>query len=64
MIVGFTVAACSGVFAALASVFSKAALENGGILVHSALCPWIHDGYCDTVSCHVYTLKICVLHCF
>ncbi|XP_065915538.1 transmembrane protein 42-like [Dysidea avara] len=49
MIVGFSVAACSGVFAALASVFSKAALEDGGKLVRPALCPWIQDEYCDTV---------------
>jgi len=53
MIVGFSLAASSGVLAALASVFSKAALEDGGILVRSAFCPWIQDDYCDTVSYHV-----------
>ena len=64
MIVGFSVAACSGVFAALASVFSKAALEDGGKLVRPALCPWIQDEYCDTVSCHVYTCKeMCTSRC-
>jgi len=51
MIVGFSIAACSGVFAALASVLSKAALEDSGILVRIALCPWMLDEYCNTVSC-------------
>lgn len=50
MIVGFSVAACSGVFAALASVFSKVALEDGGILIRTVICPWIKDEYCDMVS--------------
>ena len=50
MIVGFTVAASSGVFAALASVLSKVALEDGGILIRAAVCPWISDEYCDRAS--------------
>ena len=50
MIVGFSVAACSGVFAALASVLSKVALEDGGILIRAAVCPWIPDEYCDAAS--------------
>ena len=56
MIVGFSIAACSGVFAALASVFSKVALENGGILIRATICPWMQDEYCDTV------LKLKVIH--
>ena len=47
---GFSVAACSGVFAALASVFSKVALEDGGILIRASVCPWMHEDYCDTAS--------------
>lgn len=50
MIVGFSVAACSGVFASLASVFSKVALENDGIIIRATVCPWIQEEYCDTVS--------------
>ena len=50
MIVGFSVAACSGVFAALASVLSKTALEDDGILIRSAVCPWIQEEYCKTVK--------------
>lgn len=50
MIVGFSVAACSGVFAALASVLSKLALEDGGVLIRAAVCPRIPDEYCDTAS--------------
>ena len=60
MIVGFSIAACSGVFAALASVFSKVALEDGGILIRAATCPWIQDNYCDTAS----TQKSQVIHNF
>lgn len=56
MIVGFTVAASSGVFAALASVLSKVALEDGGILIRAAVCPWISDGYCDRVSIQILVL--------
>ena len=50
---GFSVAACSGVFAALASVISKIALEDGGILIRAAICPWIQDEYCDTASIQI-----------
>ena len=56
MIVGFTVAASSGVFAALASVLSKVALEDGGILIRAAVCPWIPDEYCDRASIQILVL--------
>lgn len=58
MIVGFSVAACSGVFAALASVFSKVALEDGGMLIRATMCPWIQEDYCDTVSI-THSKKFC-----
>ena len=53
---GFSVAACSGVFAALASVFSKVALEDGGILIRATICPWIQEDYCDTASTLIHIL--------
>jgi len=49
MIVGFSIAAGSGVFAALASVFSKVALEDGGTLIRATICPWMQDEYCNMV---------------
>ena len=54
---GFSVAACSGAFAALASVFSKVALEDGGILIRATICPWIQEDYCDTASTLIHTLS-------
>ena len=47
---GFSLAVCAGLFAALASVCSKLAFEEGGRTIAYFICIVLEEEYCTKVS--------------